>query len=157
MRDIRPDLRDRLAQVAKERATLQARIAQLDQSETTLNALLTEEDALWEKVQPTLFRVVRRELIERPSQNGNAETADREGEPHLSNLLLEILKASGACSKQELADEAKKREYPFGEKSVLRSTHFALVGLMRKAKIRALPNGKFRLTEANEKTADATT
>jgi len=141
MRDIRPDLRDRIAQLDSEYAKLQARMVQIEESKTRLVALLSEEDALWEKVQPPLFPGGS------PPSDGNRITLPTESIPHLSNLLLEILKV-GNHGKEALASEVARRGYPFGNRSSLRAVHFALVGLQRQQKV-AEKDGEYYLLEAN--------
>ncbi len=122
MRDIRADLKDRLAELVKERAEVESRRENIAARESQLKALIREEDERWAGVQERLFPEGTRD-------KGEAE------HPVLSAFLIDQLR-SGPRSKDDLVKAATEANFPFGAKSPRRSIHFALVGLENKKLVR---------------------
>ncbi len=145
MRDIRPDLKERLEALAAEREELKFELALLDQKEIRIKALLSEEEARWEKVQPALFH------------NGHApqpETdGDRVGHTPLARFLVRALSDDKPHDLKELVLLAIQESFDFGVKNSGRSIHFALVGLQQSGYVRRLPSGAWQWIGGEKQTA----
>lgn len=122
MRDIRADIKDRLAELVKERAEVESRREQIASRESQLKAFLREEDERWASFQERLF----------PEGTGDKSEAEH---PVLSAFLIEQLRR-GPRSKDDLVKAAIEANFPFGAKSPRRSIHFSLVGLGHKKLVR---------------------
>lgn len=120
MRDIRDDLKERIASVSKEREDLQARLEAVANQEVALKSLLAEENARWNGLEPKLFDVPNSTL------NGHKLKP-------LGRLLLELLTDGNTWTTDRLARATVDRKFPFGEKkSINRAVHFGCVGLKKK-------------------------
>lgn len=132
MRDIRQDLRERLASVRAKRASLERAIDALSAQEASINKLLEEEEAMWDEVNPGLFAGAG----ERP-----------QGTP-LSQVLLETLRTkSGTASLEELKEAAVRCGVPFGGKQPGRVIHFAMLGMQQHKLVDRKTDGRWTLVE----------
>ena len=121
MRDIRPDLQERLQSVLNKRASLQRRLDSLAVEEALLTKLLQAEDAMYPP--STLFDALEEA---EPTQPGPVHPTSAP----LSEVLLDTLKEkSGTASLDELKESATKRGFSFGAKQPGRVIHFALIGM----------------------------
>jgi hypothetical protein len=145
VRDIRPDLNERLKALAERREELKFEIAQINLKEHSMKSLLAEEEARWEKVQPALF------------QNGHArqpETEDdRVGRTPLARFLVSALSDRKPHVLKELVLLAIQESFDFGAKNSGRSIHFALVGLQQSGYVQRLPSGAWQWTGGEKQTA----
>jgi hypothetical protein len=139
MKDIRQDLKERLADIEQERARLQARLAELTHIESGLKSLLEDEDKRW-KPTPEMLP-----LFPRPQVDGNGKYTSP-----LSRSIVDSLKF-GPRSLKELKETARLDGIDFGDKNAGRSIHFALVGMAQNNLVERLENGKWRLAHENEK------
>jgi hypothetical protein len=106
MRDIRPDLRERLVAIARERA-------RLDQMEAGIKALIQQEDQ-----QHRVFL----------SFNGaDGVDANESGTPLTRAIRAALSKHS--LSVEELKTAVKTAGYDFGQRSPGRVLHWGLVGM----------------------------
>lgn len=108
MRDIRPDLRERLAMIASERA-------RLDKMEAGIKALLQQEDQQHQVFLP--FN----------GAESDAAIADESGTPLTRAIRTALTKRS--LSVEELKAAVKSVGYDFGERSPGRVLHWGLVGM----------------------------
>lgn len=126
MRDIRPDLRERLAAIARERA-------RLDQVEAGIKALLEQEE------HPRVFIS--------SSSNGDHEV---DGTP-LTRFILATLRHARprALAIDDFKEAALKEGFDFGKKAPGRVLHRAMTGIAQGDRIEKV-NGKWRLKEATQ-------
>jgi len=119
MRDIRDDLKERIASIAKEREEMEARLDAVAKQESALKSLLAEENARWNGLEPRLFDTPGPNL-----KNGHKLKP-------LSRMLFEMLNDGTDWTTDRLARAAIDRKFPFGIKSPNRSCHFGCVGLKK--------------------------
>lgn len=132
MRDIRQDLRERLAAIRARREALERTMSTLAAQEESYSKLLEEEESMWEQVNPPLFA-------------GAEERA--QGSP-LSQVLLDTLKSkSGTASLEELKEAAVRRGVPFGGKRPGRVIHFAMLGMQQHKLVDRRTDGNWILVE----------
>lgn len=113
MRDIRPDLRERLASIVHDRAIL-------DEEEAGVKAFLRIEERRWQFGPP-------------PDEGGAAVDADNgndNGTP-LTRAIRSALRAKRSLTVEELKTAVKDTGYDFGERSPGRVLHWGLVGMGR--------------------------
>lgn len=134
MRDIRPDLRERKQAIRNERAQLAARGLVLDAEETALDALMQVEDERWKGLSAP--------QVEGPPRE-DEPIVDLSRSP-LGDLVMDVLADGRPRSMHDLAQIAKNRGYPFGEKSPGRVVHFALVSLSKANRIEKVGSGLWR-------------
>jgi len=139
MRDIRPDLEERLAALGARRQAAERQLAEIDQQEAALRALLTEEIARWERVQPSLsFAERRTDGVLRESNKGSTP---------LAQFLVTVLGDHKAHPLGELVDLAAKAQLDFGAKNPGRSIHFALTGMAKNGWVKRTPEGTWIWTK----------
>jgi len=136
MRDIRDDLKERIASISKEREELQARLQTVASQESALMSLLAEENARWNGLEPKLF--------DPPSSRNGHKLKP------LGRLLLELLTDGATWTTDRLARAAIDRKFPFGEKSANRAVHFGCVGLKKNQLVEQTRSGW--IIKANVKT-----
>jgi hypothetical protein len=120
MRDIRPDLRERLQSVLNKRQTYQRALDALSVEENLLTKLLQAEDAMFDT--STLFDAVE---DAKPTELSPPQPASP-----LSEVLLDTLKTkSGPVTIEELKQSAAQRGVPFGGKRPGRVIHFVMLGM----------------------------
>jgi hypothetical protein len=110
MRDIRPDLKERLLRIASRRITLQAELDELSLQESRWKALLEDENALWEQ-QAAFGSVIEG------------------GDPDLATGIHRILSDDKAHDLDEFKEQLKDAPYMPKDKNHGRVIHFALVGM----------------------------
>jgi hypothetical protein len=126
LRDIRQDLRERLASIKAARESMQDNLRQLTEQQATLEKLLEAEEALWQPVTPSLFP---------ECEDGT-----------LRQVLIDTLKAKdGAASLEELKDAATERGVPFGRKQPGRVIHFAMLGMAQNRLVERTADGRWEL------------
>ena len=146
MRDIRPDLRERLEGVTAERRLLREKMAELERREMSVKALLQEEEERWGTVQPAF------------NANGFAQpSATVKPRPKwvpqtpISALLLKVLLDGRPHSLNEMVEAAQQAGIDFGKKNPGRSLHFALAGLSYNKRVERIKEGnhegEWRLVE----------
>jgi hypothetical protein len=111
-------LKERIASVSKEREELQARLDAVENQERALTALLIEENARWNGLEPKL-----------PFDGPMSKFTNGHSLKPLGQLLLELLMDRTEWTTEKLARAAVDRKFPFGTKSPNRSVHFGCVGL----------------------------
>jgi hypothetical protein len=132
MRDIRPDLRERLQSVRDKRESLQRALDNLSVQEQMYTKLLAGEDAMFEVPPSTLF---------------DGDEAKPQGSP-LSQVLLEALKSKpGPATLQELKDSAARQGISFGAKQPGRVIHFAMLGMAQHNLVTREGDGRWKLAE----------
>jgi hypothetical protein len=121
MRDIRPDLKERLEGLEAESEEHKFAIIRIDQQKIGIKALLAAEDARWKSVQPALF------------QNGHAlpEDEGHQGQTPLAQFLQQALRDRRPQELKELVLRAIQEQINFEGKNPGRTLHFALVGLQQ--------------------------
>jgi hypothetical protein len=135
MRDIRHDLKERLAYIEQERARIQAsvqgRLSELDQMEAGIKSLM------------------RLEELGFTSGNGHGKAAD-DGTTPLSRLILGLLRNSKSpLSVNDFKASAKAMQFDFGTKAPGRVIHWGLVG-MQQGGIVEKKGGKWHLKEVTQ-------
>lgn len=128
MRDIRPDLNDRLASIQAEKRSLQSKIDEFGKFEAYLNVLIAEENRRWQAVD---------QATKPDGQTGDRTQIDWSRVPKVkvgdlepfSQFVFGLVDELGPSDTTRLAQVAVDRGYPFGTKNPRRSIHFALVGL----------------------------
>jgi hypothetical protein len=119
---------------------LRRQIVELDHKESSIKALLAEEEARWEKMQPALFE----------NGNGAVQVLDvgagetRVGQTPLAKFLVRSLADHRPHSLADLVAQAEQAHFDFGIKNPGRSIHFALIGLQRNRYVRRLESGTWR-------------
>jgi hypothetical protein len=148
MRDIRPDIDDRLQELADEKRKLTERLNELAQVETQLRTLQALEERRWQAMAQTDLPLSPAPITLRLSRMSN--TAEfryplvKPGDlPPFSQLLFSLVDEMGPSTTAELAAAVTNRGFPFGKKSPVRSTHFGLVGLKR-VNLVEMHEGKWR-------------
>jgi hypothetical protein len=134
MRDIRPDLRERLKSVLIKRQSHQKALDNLAAEEQLLTKMLQSEDAMFE-VPSTLFDAAE-------------DVGPAQPTAPLSEVLIETLKAhSGSASLDELKEGAAQRRVPFGGKQPGRVIHFAMLGMAQHRLVDRKDDGRWFLVE----------
>jgi hypothetical protein len=137
MRDIRPDLQERLQSILNKRQSLQRRLDALAVEETLLTSLLRAEDAAYPPC--SLFDALEEPELTQPGPI--------QPDAPLSEVLLSTLKEkSGMASLDELKESASKRGFSFGAKQPGRVIHFALIG-MSQHKLVEKKDGRWTLVQ----------
>lgn len=134
MRDIRPDIAERLQTVAKERERIEEHLKDLQTEERALEHFLSLENSRWHKQQPPLF--------------SGEETASP-----TTAFLLDILSDQKDWSLGDLKRAASSRGVLAGKGSAStgRVLHGALISLKRRGSVDMVKSGVWRLA----KTADS--
>ena len=131
MRDIRQDLKERLASVFAKRTSLMKELNEVDEQASMIKALLEAEDSMWREINPPLF-----------------EGANEKPSSPLSQVLLDCLRTrAGAASLDELKDAAVQRGIPFGGKQPGRVIHFAMLGMAQHDLVERTSDGRWELKE----------
>ncbi len=136
MRDIRSDLRERLAAIGVDRSDLRTKLAALDATENGLKILLREEEERFAKQSPTLFP-------EPEPTNGSG----------LRELVLKALQTKNRpVDLDEIKNEIARTAYDFGDKKPGRAIHFALIGLGQTGTVNRLTDGRWVIKELVQET-----
>jgi len=134
LRDIRDDLKERLAAIDTEADKLKAQLNSLTQKRLSLQALLEEEEARFAKGDQNLFAGA-------PDEPGKYATP-------LSKIILGKIKYNGgSATLEDLKRAAESAAYDFGEKQPGRSIHFALIGMAQNGLVENLGDGVWRIKE----------
>jgi hypothetical protein len=132
MKDIRPDLRERLERLHQERAIVEMQLEELTAREASLQLLLQEED----------------ERMSVPAEQMHlAEQRNSRSSSPLAQFLLKAFSRQPECTLRELKDAALKQGIRFGDKNAGRAIHFALVGMARHGLVQRQRDGKWRVLE----------
>ena len=134
MRDIRPDLRDRLRQISQEQEDHALALKELDERERVLKALLADEIHRWQSHEPSLFQT---------GENQESRAAGQKGELTLSKFLIDALGNGRSWSLNDLKAEIAKTDLLAGSSSPGRALNFALVGLARHGYVERLKTGEW--------------
>ena len=117
MRDIRPDLQERLDAIAQDRAALQTKLADLDHMEVGIKALMQREGSLFV-------------VAAAAASNGNGSHSEADAGTGLSQFLLQYLRqARQPTPPGDIRDKAIEAGLKFGDKKPGRVIHWALVGM----------------------------
>ena len=135
MRDIRPDIKERLDAVEKMRERLLLRLVELDAQETTLREFLTAENARWHSREPTLFG---------PPRHIEGKVPKEAASP-VTHFLTQTMGDGAAWSLERLKDHASNQGVLFGDESPGRSLHGGLLGLKKRGIVEMLDKGVWRL------------
>lgn len=143
MRDIRRDLRERLAEIVSERESLAGRLKHLDDLEATLKTLFQQEELRWKAQQPPLTGL---EGVIEPKAAGQSP---------LGRFLLETLSNGKEWHLVDLVTLANNRGLIAEGKSPRRVIHFSLVGLKQNGIVEMVTSGVWRLkTSGNNQQRD---
>lgn len=132
MRDIRQDLRERLAEVEAQCAHHQRQVEALVEQERTLRALLNAEEARWPVQQPLI-----------PGYETSKASVTKNGHSPLGRFLIERL-ATGGKTLPMLKSEAEHAGILLTSKHPGRALHFSLVGMARNGYVEKV-NGVWQL------------
>lgn len=150
MRDIRPDLQERVDEIDAELARLDHRSESLRQIRGYYAGLIESEGLRWSKLAVSAPR----------SNNGHVPTPtptearrDRERTP-LARFIIESLADHQPHSEKEVAELAVARGFPFGAKNPLKVVHFAMMGMGQGNKLEKLDKTVWRLPATPEATAE---
>jgi hypothetical protein len=138
MRDIRDDLRERLDDIAAERAKLQAQVGALEALEATYKVALREEETRVGKNSPA--SQVNPLPFPRETPTSYVLT-------FIGPVIKQIMRAKGRpLASDEIKDSIiEAKAFDFGEKAPGRSVHFGLVSLKNGGEIERLPDGRWFL------------
>lgn len=136
MKDIRPELRERIQQIQSKRDIARRQLDELDAIEQSLQTVLNSENELWKSLAPDT------PLFQYPQ---NTDEKVNESNGTLPGLLLEFMRDGNSWSIEDFKAELQKRGYPFGEKAPGRVINFALVGLLRPGTVRKQEDGRWQL------------
>jgi hypothetical protein len=135
MRDIRDDLKERLAAIDAEADKLKAQLESLSLKKAPIQKLLQEEDARFAKSDQVLFAGVH-------DEPGKYSTP-------LSRIILGKIRLNGGiASLEDLKQAAEDAAYNFGEKQPGRSIHFALIGMAQSGLVESMGDSVWKLKEA---------
>ena len=145
MRDIRPDIQERIDEIDREVVRVEASLLLLRDSREQYAALLREENERWSKLAGNETSIL----------NGISANANGRRDPRtpLARLVLEVLSDGEVHSEREVMDWALKGNYPFGEKHPLKSVHFAMTGMGQTGTIESAGKAQWRLPATKSKTA----
>lgn len=121
MRDIRDDLRERVAVLEKEQKELEKRLEAVQAQREALRSLLEDEEARWRQFQSSGPQ-------EAPSHFGNGHPV---GLNPLAGLVYNLLSDGDVWLPSQLTSAAIRRDFPFGQKSPGRVVHAACLSLLR--------------------------
>lgn len=131
LRDIRPDLRERLAEVESERKLL-------DDRERSLRALLADEERRWDRPEhPDLFD------RERPEEQRAKSRRIREPSDN-TRFLLDTLVDDKTWSIDEIAQAAEAKGLDFDGKSAKKVLNFVLLNLRQKRLVEMVDEAHWR-------------
>jgi hypothetical protein len=136
MRDIRPDLEERLKEARAEVERLQSELREAQNLEESLASLFEHEEQKW----ANLHRRVNSSAEEQAQAR-----AEHNGKTPLAKFVLSGLEDGEIHTSEDLAEQAVRRSFPFGDKSARRSIHFALVGMAQNGIVESLGSGRWRL------------
>ena len=152
MRDIRPDLKERLLAVGEERkqitASIQPKLDKLDAEEAGIMALLAAEER----------RFAGAAALPKPSHLVAYHADDNGfGRTPLSRLIMEILKQTKRpTGLQDFKRFATEAGFNFGEQSPGRTLHWALVGLTENGYLECRGEGRDRRYQLKEQRGEST-
>ena len=128
VKDIRPDLRERLDSITKEIAVLRAKVTQNENEESLLKILLQREDARFGKLEASL-------PIMPPSNGAHVVQSSTGGTP-LARLIVNTMRnANKVTTLADLKKAAEAVGYDFGAKAPGRVLHWALVAMSENGSI----------------------
>ena len=134
MRDIRPDLRERLAEIAARKRSLTEQLEALTANEKAVQALLRSEEDRWTASQPSLFG------------NGGRPASSRRRQPtRLADFLRGTMADGAVWRLDQIKEAAKSQHIDFGKKDPGRVLHFALVALKNSKQADMVGKGQWRL------------
>lgn len=141
MRDIRPDLKERLSFIEKERARIEAsvydQLDDLDQQKLGVEALLEQEERRFASA----------------SGNGNGHSpAAEDGSTPLARFILSVFRKTNPrpVSLADFKAMAAKANFDFGEKAPGRVLHWALVGMAQSGVVQKGDDDMWRLKEVTQ-------
>ena len=137
MRDIRPDLRERLGSIEQDRTRLklstQRQLEELDQQEAGVHALLRQEERRFASA----------------NGNGNDHHPAEEGTTPLARFILGVFSSykPRPVSIADFKSMAAKANFDFGQKAPGRVIHWALVGMAQGGIVEKGGDDMWRLKE----------
>lgn len=120
MRDIRQDLKDRIAEFDTELERLDKRAETIRDLRGYYVRMLDAEEARWGQLGVA--------VATNGSAPHTATDAGRERTP-LAKFILECVEDGEIHSERNIADLAIERQFPFGNKNPLKVVHFACLGM----------------------------
>jgi hypothetical protein len=129
MRDIRPDLNERLGELKSEIVALRATLASKERHFSSTQELLARENEYWQSAnqdQKTLF-----DSPAAPATNGHSH-ANNNGT--LMEFIEKALTPGMGLTAKEIGQLAVERGFDFGHKSPSRAVHFRLLNLQKAGK-----------------------
>jgi hypothetical protein len=134
MKDIRPDLKERLSAIEADTKNLQDKLSVLGQKRLAIEVLLREEEARFSQTDQILFAGAN-------DESGKYSTP-------LSRIILGKIRMNGGIATlAEIKQAAQDAAYDFGEKAPGRSIHFALVGMAQNGLVEAAENGVWKMKD----------
>lgn len=137
MRDIRPDLKERLENIAKQRQQLQESLVQLKEQEDRISDLLKVEDSRFEAERESFL----------PLFEPDPETVGHNGKygSPVARFVFDFLHENKEASLQMLKRGAAREGIPFGRKNPGRALHFLLVGMAQNGLVEKMDSGQWKL------------
>ena len=138
MRDIRADLKERLADIDRETEELNARLSQLQQHRDAVLVMLSAEESVWNQ-------------LATQSVDTDNQTATTSTTVSLRSVLLDVIADGAERSLEQIANLLVLKGFPFGGKSPKRAAHFTLLGMLRGDLVERTANGwRRKSTRAQE-------
>jgi hypothetical protein len=142
MRDIRPDLQERIEEIDRELARFDLRAVALKQKRTRYIEMLDAESERWNSINGT-NGTVQGDSSVNGATNGSRPKAS--GRTPLSQLVLDVLSDLQTHSEREVAEQGVARGFPFGTKNPLSVVHFAMIGMGQNKVIANVGKAEWRL------------
>ena len=131
MRDIRHDLRERLAEIDIERQRLKKTFSALDRREALIRQMLGQEDDRWSGREPTLF----------------APEASKSEITPIRAFLIEAMSDGRSWSLGRLKQRAFEKQLEFKAKRPGPALHAALVAMKRIGLVEMVETGVWKLAK----------
>lgn len=135
MNDIRPDLKERLEDIDRQRSAMQKRLIELQEQQESIAALLKIEEERW-----AALNQLDMPFVENPEdrQNGKYDSP-------VARFVLNALREHGDCGLPALKRLANREGIPFGRKNPGRVLHFLLTGMSQHGIVERTDRGDWRL------------
>jgi hypothetical protein len=143
VRDIRPDLQERIDEIDREMARLEASVVLLRSARQRYRDMLNEENARWQTVSGNGGSTPNGSSIN--AQGDPRPQEDPKGRTPLARLVLEVLSDGEVHTERDVMEQAVARKYPFGEKNPLNVVHFAMIGMGQNKTIHNAGKAAWRL------------
>lgn len=136
MRDIRPELRERLKDIEEDRESMKAQLKLLEERERKVCALIEDEDQRWSDMGPSFL-----------SSGQQDEEGLPKGSVGLGDIILGALSDGRAWAMDEFKTVAIVKGWPVNRNAAGRSLNMALQGLQARGMVEKFDTGEWRLVE----------